>query len=895
MTDSTSDRPVRWLSRGVRLLLLAAPAPFRERFGEEMEDAVVAGWLERPRGLGRIGFAVRSAWSVLKAGVAERIRPTYETSETGRTGMGVGGWMGAVRQDVRLALRGALRQPVFTLVLVSTLALGIGVNTAIFSVVNGVLLRPLDYADSEGLVWVNSDWTGPDGGLSNMSYPDLEDLNREVPAFERLVGYSTSSMTLTGMGEAEIITTARLTDGLMGIFRQEPVLGRDIRADEFGADAPRVVVVSYGFWQERFGGASDVLGRTIVLSGVSHEVVGVAPEGHSFPGSSELWVPRRMDPESCGRGCHGMSVVGRLAPGASVAAANIQSRALADRLREEYRDTNLYKSFRIQSLQDATVGSVRTGLYLMLGAVGLVLLIACANVATLLLVRGASRVGDTAVRSALGASRGRLIGQSVVESAVLAAIGAAGGLVLAYGIVGVLPSLAVDRIPRIADVAIDGRVLAFALGSLVLVAALFGLVPAAAVSRRHTRVSSASRGGTGGRRERSLQSWLLAGEVALCTILLVASGLLVRTFQELYSAELGYETEDILRFNLSLPSARYESLEEIHGFYRSLEERIRGLPGVVAAGSAWSAPLSRGNATGTVYVQGRPEPTVEEERDGAIHSVTPGWLETMGIRLIQGRTLTEADAFGGEAVALINQRMVDEHFPDTDPIGQVMRVSVDFGFGEPWFRVVGVIPDLRERTLTETGVAGIWVPMGHFGPESLSVSVRTEPGASPVLPAIREIVASMDGNLPLYRIETMEEAVFRQIAPTRFYVILTATFALLAAVLAAVGLYGVAAFAAARRTREIGLRVALGADRGGILRLVVGQGMRPALWGLVLGLAGAYLTTGLLQTVLYGVAPRDPAVFVGAGLLLGAVAWAAAVLPARVAARTDPMVALRTE
>lgn len=880
----------------LRLILLLAPHPWRSRFGSELEDALLDGLRDR-RASGRSGrrFLLESYVGVARAGLAERIRPTYRhESNEGEGTMGVKQWMGVMWGDLRLAVRGAVRRPLFSVVVIVTLALGIGVNTAIFSVVRGVLLTPLPYNESEELLWLRSEYNGPDPGRGSLSYPDIEDLNREVGAFERLVGYGTTSMTLTGSGDPSMLTAGRLTDGLLDLFRLAPVLGRDIRADEFGVDAPEVAVIGYALWQDHFGGEPGVIGRTLTLNGVSYEVVGVAPEGFEFPAASSLWIPRQMDVSDCGRGCHTMSVVGRLAPGATLEAARSQSQALALRLQEEYRDTNLYKSFYITTLQDEVVGDVRAGLYLMLGAVGLVLLIACANVATLLLVRGAARAGDTSVRAALGAGRRRLIAQSLVESGFFAVLGAIGGLVVAFGIVDALPGLAADRIPRIAEVRIDGPVLAFTVGTMVLVTLLFGLLPALASGRRG-RVGLVTRGENEGRGERGLRGWLLAGEVALCTVLLVGSGLLIRTFQELYAVDLGYQTEDILRFSLVLPDASYGTLDQIHAFYDRLENEIRALPDVVAAGSAWSAPLSRGSATGTVLVDGRPEPTVEEEREASIHSVTPGWLETMGIRAIQGRTLTDGDAFGGEPVALINEQLARDHFPDSDPVGERLRVTVDVGYGSPTFRVVGVIPDLRERTITETGIAGMWVPVGQFGPENLSVSVQTRPGAAPVLPQIREIVRSLDPNLPLYRIETLQEAVFNEIAPTRFYVILTVAFALLAALLAAVGLYGVAAFSAARRTREIGLRVALGADRGGILRLVIGQGMRPAIWGLTVGLVVAFVATGVLDSLLYGVPPRDPVVFGSAALLLVLVASLASALPARMASRTDPMEALRTE
>ena len=895
MTPGFRARPPGPLARAALAVALASlPGRFRRRYGNELRDSFEEGFGEALGPDGRSRFVVRSIAGILKTGMAERLRPTMAHGNEREDGMRLGAWVGNLMADVRLALRVMRRKPLFALVVVATLGLGIGANSAIFSVVNGVLLQPLPYPEADRLMSLRSQWTGPDEGLGVMSYPDIADIGAEVNALESVVGHSGGSITLTGSGDPVRLTTGRVTDGLLAVFGLTPALGRDIRADEFGEDGPRTVVLSHALWRDRFGMDGDILGRTIILSDNAYEIVGVAPEGFDYPSGADVWIPRRMSPDGCGRGCHTFSVTARLAPGATPELARSQAATLADRLREEYRDTNLYKSFNVTPLQEVIVGDVKTGLYLMLGAVGLVLLIACANVATLLLVRGATRSGDTSVRVALGASRGRLISQSMVENGLHALLGAVLGIALAWGTVRLLPMLAADRIPRIDNVRIDGSVLGFTLLALVVAMMFFGLLPALAATRGND-LELSTRDDGDRKSQRGVRSWLLAAEVALCAVLLVGSGLLVRTFQELHGAELGYETENILRFGLSLPGATYSTIEEIDGFYATLEERIAALPGVDAVGSAWSAPLSSGTATGVVYVEGRPEPTVEEEREAAMHSVTAGWLETMGIEPIQGRGFTRADGLGSDPVVVVNESLVREHFPDQDPIGQRIRVTVDMGYGSPYYRIVGVLPDLRERSLTETARAGAWVPVAHFGPGGLSVTIRTRAGAPPVLPAVRDIVASMNPNLPLYRVETMEEAVFRQVAPTRFYVILTVTFAILAAVLAAVGLYGVAAFSAARRTREIGLRVALGAGRNGIMRLVVGQGMRPAFWGLVVGLLASYWATGLLSSLLYGVAPRDPAVFIAAAALLIAVSGLAAALPARLASRTDPMVALRTE
>ena len=669
------------------------------------------------------------------------------------------------------------------------------------------------------------------------------------------------------------------------------------RADEFGVDGPAIIVLSYGFWQSRFAGSSDVLGRSVTLNGFDYEVVGVAPEGFAYPSTAEFWVPRRMDLESCGRGCHTMRTIGRMAAGSTVESLQAEVDALALNFESAYPETNTGKRFLVRSLQDQVVGGVERGLWLILGAVGIVLVIACANVANLLLVRASTRAGEVAVRSALGASRGRLITQVMVESGVIAVLGGLFGLALAWLGVQLLPQFSAGGIPRIDEIIIDAPVLLFTLGTVALVTVLFGLVPAVALARTSLRTglgSGSTRGGEG-RGSGRARSLLLGGEVALSAVLLVGAGLLLRSFAQLYAVDVGFETREILRFKLNLPSTRYTELDQITTFYRTLEERIWTLPGVEAAGSVWGPPLGRGNASGTVLVGGRPEPTPAEETEASVHPIGPGWMETMRIPVIRGRGLTEADDHAAELVAVINEAFERQNFPGEDPIGQDVRVTVGLGFGSPTWRIVGVVGDVRSRGLERETDAQIYMPHGQYGPRDMAITVRGIPGAPSLLPILREEVRALDGSLPLYEVETVEEALQRHVAPTRFYMILVGLFAGLAAVLAAVGLYGVVAYSVSRRTREIGLRVALGARRDGIIRLVVGKGMRPALVGLAVGLGTALSGGRVMEALLFGVQPRDPVILGGTALLLTVVTLAAAILPAYRASRVDPVKALRAE
>jgi predicted permease len=673
-------------------------------------------------------------------------------------------------------------------------------------------------------------------------------------------------------------------------------LGRDIRADEFGPDGPAVVILSHRFWQARFGGSSDVLGKSLMMNGYSYEVVGVAPPGFDYPNGAELWIPRRLDPESCGRGCHTMIAVGRLAPGATVGIAQSEADRIAANLTAAYADTNTNKSFLVRSLQDQMVGDVRRGLLLLLGAVGLLVLIACANVANLLLVRASTRTGEIAIRTALGASHGRLAGQALIESGVLAVLGGSAGLLLASASLELLPRLATG-IPRMESIEIDGVVLLFALGTVVLVTFLFGTAPALALLRLPVRSGLAQNtpGGGESRGRRRFRNLLLAGEMALSALLLVGAGLLLRSFGSLYAVDVGFETRDIVRFHVMLSSVRYDSLEKVRAFYRDLEERIRALPGVDAVGSVWGPPLGRGHATGTVLVAGRPEPSPEEEREASIHAVGPGWMETMRIRPVRGRGLTARDDLGPELVAMVNETFVRENFAGEDPIGKEVRVTVSLGYGSPSWRIVGVVGDVRSRGLDVLPEAQIYVPHGRYGPENMNIAIRTHREAGSVLPAVRAVLREKNADAPMYRVETVEEAVQRQVAPTRFYLVLIGIFAGLAAVLAAVGLYGVVAYSASRRTREIGLRFALGAPREGILRMVLAQGMAPAVVGLALGLLAAYFGGQVMEAILFEVQPRDPWIFAGTSLLLLVVALLATLVPAHRASKIDPARALRFE
>ncbi len=877
-----------WERALIRLALRVSPRPFRTRFGEAMAETVADGLGDR-RGLGRLVFLVQSLFGLTRAGLREQFAPTLPDDSSLPAGT-----MDAFAQELRFALRTLRRRPAFALLVVGTLALGIGSTTAVFSVVDGVLLRPLPFPEPDRLSMVWAYDTQSDPVRGSMSPPDVESL-RDIGALAAVEAFSTSTFTLTGGDAPTRISGARTTGSLLSVMGGSPFLGRDLDHGDDLPDGPRVVVVGHGFWQDRLGGDRAVVGRTLELDEEAYEIVGVMPPGFAYPDDAALWVPAGVNPAGCGRGCHIFQAVARLAEATPLTRAQDEIDGLAASLAAAYPGTNQFKGFDLEPLADYEVGDVRTGLWLLLGAVGGVLLIACANVANLLLVRSASRSTEVAVRSALGAGPRRMMGAILTESGLLAALGGLGGVALAMGAVQAFRLVPPGTVPRMEQVAVDGRVLAFALGLTVLVTLLFGLAPAVGLVRRSAgqRLGGAAR--PGDRREARSRAVLLATEVGLSVVLLAGAGLFLRSLGALNAVDLGFDRTEVVRFTLDLPSARYDELTEISGFYRRLEERLAEVPGVEAVGSTWDPPLGSGRIYGTVEVEGRPEPAPGEETDASIRSMTPGFFDVLGLRLIQGRGIEATDQENTEGVAVVNETFVAQNFPGEDPMGRHFDVSASFGWRpEDGFRIVGVVADVR-RTPTAEPAPAIYVPHTQFGPERLTVHMRGRAGSTGLVDAARAIVAEMDPNLPLSRVETMGQAMARATGTTRFYLALVGGFAALAVVLTGVGLFGVVSYLVSRRTREIGVRVALGAGAARVRALVVAQGLVPALWGVGIGVAATLLGGRVVESLLFEVRPRDPLVLSGVVALLVTLTILATLLPARRATRVDPVVALRAE
>ncbi len=886
-----------------RLLLLLYPPKIRRRFGPEMLQMFEDRVARHGSTGGNVFFFLRDTLRALPTAYAEalltpiRIRTSVDLSPR----LPLGERLLLVLSDLRYAFRNLVRSRGFSLVAILTLALGIGANTAIFSVVNGVILKPLPYNDADELVKIGVNRPERGTTMGSMSQLDLRSVQDEVGSFESSAGYTVSQLTLTGMGEAESIRGARVTDGLLETFREPPLLGRDIRTEETVPDGPRVVLVGHAFWQERLGGNHQVLGTALQLGGDTYEIVGVAPLGFDFPRSAQLWIPayNNDDDDDCGRGCHFLDVVARLHDRENVAVAHGELSALSTRLQERFPDSNYEKYLDFITLEDDVIGDVRTALLVLLGAVGMVLLIACANVANLLLARASERTGEIAMRSALGAARSRLVQQLLVESLVLSCLAGIAGVALAFAGLTSLLSLAPPTIPRLDNVTIDATVLAFAVCAVVLITVLFGLVPALRLAKTPsaTVLNQTGRGRPGSASQGLSRSALLVAEVAFSLMLLFGAGLLLKSFSKLNAVDLGFDRSNVLTFQISLPDVPYDDDPEASvRFFEALEERIREIPGVESVGSGYGSPLGGYGTGASSHFLDRPDPPEGQEETLTTRIVTPGYLETLRVPVLTGRGINSGDRHGAPRAALASQSLVDRYYPDKDPIGQQIQVGFGWGYGpeEPWV-IVGVVGDIRSSRVTRAPRPEIYVSQAQLAASFMSVMVRTGQGVPDVLPAIRREVRAIDPNVPLRRIEMLEETVDRQFGPARFYMMLLAVFAAVAVILSGIGLYGVIAYLVSQRTREIGIRIALGANGSDVIRMVLSQGIKPAVVGIALGVAGAFWGSQVLQSLLYNVETSDVTTFAGVTAVLFSVAILAIWMPARKASRIPPVEALRME
>jgi putative ABC transport system permease protein len=811
--------------------------------------------------------------------------------------------MSTLLSDVRYAARTLRKNPGFTAAAVLSLALGIGANTAIFSVVDAALLRPLPYAEPDGLVlaWGASRATGHD--RNQVSFTDTVDWRAQNTVFEELSAYDSWTPLLSGSGEPERVAAALVGEGFFGLMRARPLVGRLFTAEEQVDGHDRVVVLSYGMWQRRFGGDPGVVGASLSLNGSPHTVVGVLPaDFHSLPSNlldapADLYRPLGEVYDDAFRSNRHMRAIARLAPGVTLERAQAEMDLITRRLEREHELTNVNYGVRLASLREDLVGNVRPALLALLGAVALVLLIACANVANLLLARMGARRRELAVRAALGATRARLVRQALTESLLLALAGGAVGLLLAAWCVGAIELLGSEILVLANDVRIDPRVLGFTLAVAAATGVAFGLAPALQGSAPDLTeaLKDGARGATAGPGRGRLRSALVVAEVAMTLVLLVGAGLLVKTVGRLQGVDPGFDPQNAVSMNVWLPAATYPNGESRMAFFDRLLERVAALPGVEAAGVTNVLPSGSNFDRFAVEAEGQPRPPGEgAEVDRYV--VSQGYLRAMRIPVLRGRALTERDGPDAPPVVLVNETLARSLWPGEDAVGKRVR-SPQTAAGEerPWLTVVGVVGDVRQYGLDRPATRQVYFPYAQSPRSAMTLVVRAPAESSGLVAAVRREVLAVDPNQAVFDVATLEQVLADSIALRRLATILLGLFTAVALALAAVGVYGVVAYTAAQRTHEIGIRMALGARPEDVLRLVVGQGMRLAIAGIVVGLVAARVLSGLLESLLFEVRAADPAIYAAGAAIAAAVAAAACAAPAARAARVDPMVALRHE
>lgn len=800
--------------------------------------------------------------------------------------------MDTLLKDLRYGLRGLLKRPSFTLIAVIALALGIGANTAIFSLVNAVLLKPLPFPEPDQLVWAWGNIRNA-GNRASVSPLDFLDFRSQNKTFEEFAAASTQplAVNLTGNGEPERLSASGVTGNYFQALRVQPSLGRGFTLDNERPGQDQVAVLSYALWQSRFGGDSAIVNKNIVLDGKSYQVVGVMPQNFSFPHSANLWVPMNFDdPDMKVRKAHFLRPIGRLKPGVTLSDAQADTDAISRTLENQYPDSNTGWSLRVVSLREQLVGNTRGTLFILFGAVGFVLLIACANVANLMLVRAASRQKEIALRASLGASRIRLIRQLLTESVLLSVIGGALGIVIAMFGVDLLLKIGEGSIPITADVKIDGTVMVFTLLVSVGTGLLFGLAPALRTLRLSLTDSLKEAGRIGGGELRSrTRNLLVVFECAVAVVLLIGAGLLIRSLVELLKTNPGFEPDQVLTMRLDLARKKYDTAEKAAQFFRNLETQVGQLPGVEALGMVSELPLSGQLNDMPFSVEGRPAVTIDQAFDADFRRVNRDYFKALQIPLKRGRNFTEQEVEQSAKVLVVSENLVAAVFPNEDPIGKRLQ----FVMGPALWEIIGVVGDIRDRSLSSQPFATMYLPTRALSRANLVIRAQGDP--LNLVGAIRREIRTLDPDQPVATIRTMNDWIDTAVATPRYQTLLLGVFAAVALLLATTGIYGVMSYVVAQRTHEIGIRMALGARRGNVLNLVLRQGMGLVFIGVVVGLIGAFAVTRVMSALLFGVTAKDPFTFVAVAVLLAVVAFVACYIPAWRATKVDPLVALRYE
>ena len=823
--------------------------------------------------------------------------------------------MSTLLQDLRYSFRTLTNSPAFALAAVLSLAIGIGANAAVFSIVNALLLRPLPYKDSERLVilWnrspglnITEDW------FSTAQYFDIKTSHHGLEQVAIAIG---GNYNLTGWGEPERVGTIRVSSSLLPMLGQHAELGRLFVADEDLPGRTATAVLSYGTWARRYGSDPNILGKKIILNGVPYEVVGVMPRSFSLPREvmptldgaeqAEILLPLPMAADAAQNRDHeDYNIIGKLKPGVSVRQAQAEMDTITARLRHDYPEQyppNGGLTFGIVPLMEQVVGDVRRTLWLLLGAVGFVLLIACANVANLQLSRAVARQKEMAVRTALGATRLRVVRQLLTESVLLALCGGVLGVLLGYASVHWIHLLGRQSVPRLDDVRIDGVALLYTFLISILSGMLFGLAPAWRLSRLNlqTTLQDTSRGSAGVSavwgRGNNLRRLLVVSELALCVMLLIGAGLLIRSFVRVKDVSPGFNPQNVLTLELTMSGGKYKDKQAVLAAYHELWERLERLPGVTAAGAVTSLPLSQMYAWGPITVEGRVPPAGEKFINADTRMTSGHYFQAMGIPLLEGRFFDDHDVAANPRVAIIDEYMAQQLWPNQDPVGKRFHIGGITETTSPWITIVGVVGRVKQYTLDSDSRIAFYLPQTQYVTRAMNVVLRSSTDPSALAGAVKQQIHELDSDLPLYNVLTMQHRLDESLARRRFSMLLLGVFAGIALALATIGIYGVMAYLVNQGTREIGIRMAVGATPNSILGLIVGKGMALAVCGAAVGVLGAFALTRLLQSLLFGVRATDGLTFCGIPLLLILIALLASYIPARRAARVDPAASLRHE
>jgi putative ABC transport system permease protein len=819
--------------------------------------------------------------------------------------------MGTFWQDLRYGARMLRRNPGFAVVAILTLAIGIGANVVIFSLVNGVLLKPLPFPDSGRVVTIwetDANRNITRGTASAAEFLDWRDMNH---VFQELSASRAVYFTLTGNGEPEQVWGFQVSGNFFRMLRVSPILGRDFTSEDEQPGHEQVVILSYGLWQRHYGGDASIIGKSILVDEKPFTVIGILPRNFSLYGTApefEMWKPFAFQRAQLDREDHELVVFARLRDGVTLPQANAEMVTILEQLKKQYPGVDQKNGIRVVGFHAELVSTLRPGLLLLLAAVAFVLLIACANVANLMLARAAVREREIAIRTSMGAGRRRILRQLLTESAFLSLIGAAVGVVLAYGGLHVLraavPSGGRGQVPHPEWIAIDGAVLAFTVVIAVLAGILFGLAPAIQTSRSrlYESLKEGSRGSTSGRRSQIARSVLVVSEVAFSLMLLVGAGLLVRSFVLMMSEPLGFEPENLLTMQIFLPESHYPQPANLQNFYQAVVDRAAALPGVKSATAVNFLPLTGWSGFCDFDIAGRAMPPSGEHFTAQYRTADWRYFNTMEIPIEQGRDFASSDGPDSQAVALINEALAHRYWPNEDPVGQQIRLIFPSQL-RPWdaiphqgpVTIVGVVGDTRDWAWSEPKIAQLYLPDTQNPSRVMHLVVRSMGDPTQLTSAVRHAVESVDPNQPVTDVKTMDDYLSVVLAQRRLNMTLLAFFAVVSALLAAIGIYGVMGYAVTQRSHEIGIRMALGAEPGDVLRMIVGDGMKLTGMGLSLGLLGSVLVMKYLESQLYGIKARDPLTFAGVAAGLGLVALAACYFPARRATKVDPLVALRYE